>query len=77
MVTNDGEKVGEAMGGEFIINDKQADLIMEDYKAIEEAIAEGREPSRDELMELYEACKQVFGQPQFQDEEEEAEIEMT
>jgi len=70
MINNDGEKVGEAMGGEFIINDKQADLISEDYKAIEKAIEDGREPTKDELMSLYESCKQVFGQPQFEDEEE-------
>lgn len=76
MINNDGEKVAEAMGGEFIINDKQAELIVEDYKAIEEAIAEGREPSKDELMELYESCKQVFGQPQFETDEE-AEMQMT
>lgn len=76
MINNDGEKVAEAMGGEFIINDKQADLIVEDYKAIEEALADGREPTKDELMELYESCKQVFGQPQFQDDAE-AEMQMT
>jgi len=74
MIDKNGEKVGEAMGGEFIINDKQADLIMEDYKAIEEAIADGREPTKDELMDLYEACKQVFGQPQFQDGEAETQM---
>ena len=76
MINNQGEKVAEAMGGEFIINDKQAELIVEDYKAIEEALAEGREPTKDELMELYESCKQVFGQPQFQDDAE-AEMQMT
>ncbi len=74
MIDKNGEKVGEAMGGEFIINDKQADLIMEDYKAIENAIADGREPTKDELMDLYEACKQVFGQPQFQDGEAETQM---
>ena len=76
MINNQGEKVAEAMGGEFIINDKQAELIVEDYKAIEEALADGREPTKDELMELYESCKQVFGQPQFEDDAE-AEMEMT
>ena len=76
MINNNGEKVAEAMGGEFIINDKQADLIVEDYKAIEEALADGREPTKDELMELYESCKQVFGQPQFETDEE-AEMQMT
>jgi hypothetical protein len=76
MINNQGEKVAEAMGGEFIINDKQAELIVEDYKAIEEALAEGREPTKDELMELYESCKQVFGQPQFETDEE-AEMQMT
>ena len=74
MIDKNGEKVGEAMGGEFIINDKQADLIMEDYKAIENAIADGREPTKDELMDLYESCKQVFGQPQFQDGEAETQM---
>lgn len=76
MINNQGEKVAEAMGGEFIINDKQAEIIVEDYKAIEEALAEGREPTKDELMGLYESCKQVFGQPQFEDDEE-AEMQMT
>jgi hypothetical protein len=76
MINNQGEKVAEAMGGEFIINDKQAELIVEDYKAIEEALAEGREPTKDELMGLYESCKKVFGQPQFETDEE-AEMQMT
>ena len=76
MLNNQGEKVAEAMGGEYLINDKQAELIVEDYRAIEKAIEDGREPSRDELMELYESCKQVFGQPQCQDDAE-AEMQMT
>ena len=76
MINNQGEKVAEAMGGEYLINDKQAELIVEDYRAIEKAIEDGREPSKDELMELYESCKQVFGQPQFQDDAE-AEMQMT
>lgn len=77
MIDKNGEKVGEAMGGEFIINDKQADLILEEYKSIEKAIKDGREPTKDELMALYEASRKVFGQPQFQEEAEEAEMEMS
>jgi hypothetical protein len=63
------------MGGEFMINDKQAEVIMDDYSTIAKAIEDGREPSKDELMALYQSVDKVFGQPQFQQGEEEMEGE--
>jgi len=72
MINNKGEKVGEAMGGEFVINDKQADLLMDAFKGVQKAIEkEERKPTMAELMALYEANKQVFGQPQFNGDDEE------
>ena len=72
MINDRGEKVGEAMGGEFVINDKQADVLMEAFNEVREAIEkEERKPTMDELMALYEANKQVFGQPQFNGGDEE------
>ena len=67
MVDKNGEKVGEAMGGEFIINNDQADSMMAEYKPLKEKIDAGEKPTEDEWMELYEAVDSVLGQPQFQD----------
>jgi hypothetical protein len=67
MVDKNGEKVGEAMGGEFIINNDQADTMMAEYKPLKEKIDAGEKPTEDEWMELYEAVHSVLGQPQFQD----------
>lgn len=67
MIDKNGQKVGEAMGGEFIINDEQAGEIMGSFKDVHMAITEEqREPTKEEFMALYEANLQVFGQPQFQ-----------
>jgi hypothetical protein len=67
MVDKNGEKVGEAMGGEFIINNDQADSMMAEYKPLKEKIDAGEKPTEDEWMQLYEAVDSVLGQPQFQD----------
>lgn len=67
MVDKNGEKVGEAMGGEFIINGDQADGMMAEYKDVREKIKSGEKPTEDEWMEFYEAVDSVFSQPQFQD----------
>lgn len=67
MVDKNGDKVGEAMGGEFIINNDQADMMMAEYKPLKEKIDAGEKPTEDEWMELYEAVNSVLGQPQFQD----------
>lgn len=67
MVDRNGEKVGEAMGGEFIINSDQSDTMMAEYKPLKEKIDAGEKPTEDEWMQLYEAVDSVLGQPQFQD----------
>ena len=69
MIDKEGNKVGEAMGGEFIISDIQAEEMMQPYMAVKKAIEdEEREPTMEELMDMYKSVDQVLGQPQFQDE---------
>ena len=67
MVNNDGEKVAEAMGGEFIINGDQSEAMMSEYKPIKEKIESGEKPTEEEWMAFYGAVDSVLGQPQFQD----------
>ena len=65
MVDDSGNKVGEATGGEYILNPAQAEEIDAVQQEISEKIEGGKRPSRDELMLLYKAVRGVFSQPQF------------
>lgn len=67
MINKNGEKVAEAMGGEFIINNDQAEAMMAEHRPIKEKIEAGDQPSQEEWMEYYQAVDGVFSQPQFQD----------
>jgi len=67
MINKKGEKVAEAMGGEFIINNDQAEAMMAEHRPIKEKIEAGDQPSQEEWMEYYQAVDGVFSQPQFQD----------
>jgi hypothetical protein len=63
----DGMKIGEMTGGEYIINPEQADEIEDVYEEIAEKQAAGKKISRQELMMLYKVVRGVFSQPQFKD----------
>ncbi|MHC4236657.1 MAG: hypothetical protein ACYSSM_00085 [Planctomycetota bacterium] len=60
-----GVKEGEATGGEYILNPEQGEEINMAYKGIEQIVDSGEEPTMDQLMALYEAVRNVFSQPQF------------
>ncbi len=70
MINNEGEKVGEAMGGEVMLNDKQGSAMMENHEEIKNIISEGREPSNEEWMGYYELMESILGQPQFKGAEQ-------
>lgn len=65
MVDDSGNKVGEATGGEYILNPTQAEEIDKVQQGISEKVETGKKPSRQELMLLYKAVRGVFSQPQF------------
>jgi len=69
MLNNNGEKVGEAMGGEFIVNAEQASEMTEEYKEIKAKIDAGEKIGEEEWMELFKTIDSIFGQPQFNDSE--------
>ena len=60
-----GIKEAEATGGEYILNPEQGEEISMAYKGIEQIVDSGEEPTMDQLMALYEAVRNVFSQPQF------------
>ena len=68
MVAPDGEVVGEATGGEIILNGEQTEDIENAVAAVDQAVESGQEPSKEALMALYEAVSKTLSQPQFQDE---------
>jgi hypothetical protein len=70
MVAPDGEVVGEATGGEIILNGEQTEDIENAVAAVDQAIESGQEPSMEALMALYEAVSKTLSQPQFQDGEQ-------
>jgi hypothetical protein len=70
MVAPDGEVVGEATGGEIILNGEQTEDIENAVAAVDQAIESGQEPSKEALMALYEAVSKTLSQPQFQDGEQ-------
>lgn len=65
MIDESGQKVGEATGGEYILNPMQAEEIDEMQQEIADKVESGKKPSREELMLLYKAVRGVFSQPQF------------
>ena len=68
MVAPDGEVVGEATGGEIILNGEQTKDIENAVAMVDQAVEAGQEPSKEALMALYEAVSKTLSQPQFQDE---------
>ena len=60
-----GVKEAEATGGEYILYPEQGEEIHMAYKGIEQIVDSGEEPTMDQLMALYEAVRNVFSQPQF------------
>ena len=61
MMDDMGNKVGEATGGEMILNPDQSDAIEGAFESM------GSNPSKDDLMYLYEVVRGIFSQPQFKD----------
>ena len=72
-IMQNGKKVGEMTGGEYVINPDQADAIEDAYEKIAEKKSSGKKISRQELMMLYDVIRGIFSQPQFKEEEEEEE----
>ena len=67
MVAPNGEKVGEATGGEIILNSEQTENIEQAVGLVNEVIEAGEEPTMNQLMAVYEAVSETLSQPQFQD----------
>ena len=72
MVAENGEVVGEATGGEIILNGEQTEEIESAVAVVDQAIEAGGEPPVEALMALYEAVSGVLSQPQFQDGQQES-----
>lgn len=65
---DNGEKVAEATGQEYILNSEQAEGIHESYEALRNKINAGKKLSDKDWMVLYKAVDGVFSQPQFNEE---------
>lgn len=65
---DNGEKVAEATGQEYILNSEQAEGIHESYEMIRNKIQAGEKLSEEEWMIFYKAVDEVFSQPQFNEE---------
>lgn len=76
MIAPNGEKVGEATGGEIILNSEQTDKIEDAVDIVDETIKSGGQPTMEQLMAVYEAVSETLSQPQFQDEGESKKDEM-
>lgn len=72
MVAENGEVVGEATGGEIILNGEQTEEIENAVAIVDQAVEAGGEPPMEALMALYEAVSGVLSQPQFQDGQQES-----
>jgi hypothetical protein len=70
MVAENGEVVGEATGGEIILNGEQTEEIENAVAIVDQAIEAGGQPSMEDLMAVYEAVSETLSQPQFQDEQQ-------
>jgi len=75
MVTENGEVVGEATGGEIILNGEQTENIETAVAEVDKKVQSGEEPSMEALMALYEAVSGVLSKPQFQDEQQAPEVD--
>lgn len=67
MLDNDGNKVGEVTGGEYVLNPQQSDSIEDAYESINKKMETGKKVTKDDLMYLYETVRGIFSQPQFKD----------
>jgi hypothetical protein len=65
---DNGEKVAEATGQEYILNSEQAEGIHDNYDIIKAKMDAGEEISQEEWMIFYKAVDEVFSQPQFNEE---------
>ncbi len=63
-----GEKEAELTGGEYVLNPQQGEEIHAQYETIEAKIQSGEPVSEEEWMMYHEAVKNVFSQPQFNEE---------
>lgn len=70
MINNEGEKVGEAMGGEVMLNDQQGTAMLDSHGEIKNILDDGREPSNEEWMAYFQAMESILGQPQFKEVEQ-------
>ena len=70
MINKDGEKVGEAMGGEVMLNDQQGSAMMDSHGEIKGILDDGRKPSNEEWMAYFQAMESILGQPQFKEVEQ-------
>jgi hypothetical protein len=70
MIAPNGDKVGEATGGEIILNGEQTDQIESVVEVVDNAVKAGKQPSMEQLMAVYEAVSGILSKPQFQDEGE-------
>jgi len=64
-----GKKEAELTGGEYVLNPEQGKEIHAQYETIEAKIQKGEPISEEEWMMYHEAVKNVFSQPQFNEEE--------
>jgi hypothetical protein len=65
---DNGKKVAEATGQEYILNSEQAEGIHNNYDMIKAKMDAGEEISPEEWMIFYKAVDEVFSQPQFNEE---------
>ena len=65
---DNGEKVAEATGQEYILNSEQAGGIHDEYDVMTEKIKSGKELTNEDWMAFYEAVDKVFSQPQFNED---------
>ena len=70
MINKNGEKVGEAMGGEVMLNDQQGSAMMDSHGEIKGILDDGRKPSDEEWMAYFQAMESILGQPQFKEVEQ-------
>ena len=65
---DNGEKVAEATGQEYILNSKQAKGIHDEYDTITEKIKSDKDLTQEDWMAFYKAVDAVFSLPQFNEE---------
>ena len=65
---DNGEKVAEATGQEYILNSKQAKGIHDEYDTVTEKIKSGKDLTEEDWMVFYKAVDAVFSLPQFNEE---------